>query len=69
MSDKVSTAFSTPAGAEPSKIVLTLSGGGMRAVIFHLGVVRRLAASGLLEGHYWQLARPAGRAILAHKHN
>ena len=49
MSDNSFTAFSKPGCAEPSKIVLTLSGGGMRAVIFHLGVMRRLAASGLLE--------------------
>jgi NTE family protein len=28
---------------------LTLSGGGMRALIFHLGVLRQLAASRLLE--------------------
>ncbi len=32
-----------------AKIVLTLSGGGMRAVVFHLGVLRKLATAGLLE--------------------
>ena len=32
-----------------AEIVLTLSGGGMRAVVFHLGVMRKLATAGLLE--------------------
>lgn len=31
------------------KIGLTLSGGGVRAAVFHLGVLRRLAVQGLLE--------------------
>jgi NTE family protein len=31
------------------KIGLTLSGGGVRAAVFHLGVLRRLAAQGLFE--------------------
>ena len=31
------------------RIGLTLSGGGVRAAVFHLGVLRRLAAEGLLE--------------------
>ena len=43
---------SGPKGADTkndAKIVLTLSGGGMRAVVFHLGVLRKLATAGLLE--------------------
>ena len=31
------------------RIGLTLSGGGVRAAVFHLGVLRRLAVQGLLE--------------------
>lgn len=46
-----SNQFSEGAGATeaPPRIVMTLSGGGMRAAVFHLGVLRRLAASRLLE--------------------
>ena len=32
-----------------AKVILTLSGGGMRAVVFHLGVLQKLATAGLLE--------------------
>lgn len=35
--------------AERPKIGLALSGGGVRAAVFHIGVLRRLAAEGLLE--------------------
>ena len=35
--------------ASPLEIKLALSGGGVRAAAFHLGVLRRLAAEGLLE--------------------
>jgi NTE family protein len=38
-----------PATKEDLKIGLALSGGGMRAAVFHLGVLDRLAAEGLLE--------------------
>lgn len=41
---------SVPASlGQPKAIGLALSGGGVRAAIFHLGVLRRLAADGLLE--------------------
>jgi NTE family protein len=38
-----------PTDREQLKIGLALSGGGMRAAVFHLGVLGRLAADGLLE--------------------
>lgn len=34
---------------DPTPIALALSGGGVRAMVFHLGVLRRLAERGLLE--------------------
>jgi NTE family protein len=49
MSDHASSDLSFPEEPTRPEIALTLSGGGVRAVIFHLGVLRRLAASGLLE--------------------
>lgn len=38
-----------PANREQLRIGLALSGGGMRAAVFHLGVLSRLAADGLLD--------------------
>ena len=38
-----------PVSREELKIGLALSGGGMRAAVFHLGVLGRLADDGLLE--------------------
>jgi NTE family protein len=39
----------TAVTAKPNKIGLSLSGGGVRAAAFHLGVMKRLADEGLLE--------------------
>ena len=53
MSDCIDSAVATqqPAaeGNAGRKIGLALSGGGVRAAVFHLGVIKRLAEEGLLE--------------------
>src|SRR6266852_5786868 len=52
MSDGINTAVAPQppaAGLAGRKIGLALSGGGVRAAVFHLGVIKRLAEEGLLE--------------------
>jgi NTE family protein len=52
MSDGIDTAVAPQppaAGLAGRKIGLALSGGGVRAAVFHLGVIKRLAEEGLLE--------------------
>jgi NTE family protein len=48
-SDTVEDRGDVPATRQELKIGLALSGGGMRAAVFHLGVLGRLAAEGVLE--------------------
>ena len=48
-SDKSGDRGDVPASKQELKIGLALSGGGMRAAVFHLGVLGRLAAEGVLE--------------------
>lgn len=48
-SDKGGDRGDIPATRQELKIGLALSGGGMRAAVFHLGVLGRLAAEGVLE--------------------
>ena len=50
--------------AEPQAIGLTLSGGGFRATLFHLGVVRLLADAGLL-ARVKHICSVSGGSILA----
>jgi NTE family protein len=48
-SDKSGNGGDVPATRQELEIGLALSGGGMRAAVFHLGVLGRLAAEGVLE--------------------
>lgn len=49
--------------APPHAIALILSGGGIRAMVFHLGVLRRLAERGLLE-HVKKISTVSGGSLL-----
>jgi NTE family protein len=48
-SDKGGDRGAVPATRQELKMGLALSGGGMRAAVFHLGILGRLAAEGVLE--------------------
>lgn len=50
--------------ANPPRIGLALSGGGVRAAVFHLGVLRHLAGDGRLE-HITQLSTVSGGSLVA----
>lgn len=50
--------------AEPERIALALSGGGSRAIAFHLGCLRALHAEGILEG-VQVISAVSGGSVLA----
>ena len=55
--------YTTPGSSTDESICLTLSGGGFRATLFHLGVIRALAEAGKLR-HVRQVVSVSGGSVM-----